>query len=109
MVRDNMNYYTIIQRELRLSANQMKMKRSNPSLEQNQVLVNAMFEHSAIMFDPDKAQALIFDCKFVQMTNEGKILKTDRKDTTQQADALDTWRYYLNQEHKNFIRLAHVA
>ncbi len=109
MIKDNLNYYKIIQQELGLSISQMKVVKSNPTMEQNQVLVNAIFEHQKVIFDPDHAQPLIFDCKFVQVTNEGKILKTDRNDPAQQADALDTWRYYLNQEHKDFIKLAQVA
>ena len=107
--KDNLNYYKIIQTELNLSSSQLNVSRSNPSLEQNQVLVNAIFEHYPVQFDPDNAQPLIFDCKFVQMSNEKKIVKTDRNDPTQQADALDTWRYYLNKFHKDFVKMAQVA
>jgi len=109
MVRDNLNYYKIIQQELNLGSGQLNVSKANPSLEQNQVLVNAIFEHYKVQFDPDNAQPLIFDCKFVQMSNEKKIVKTDRTDPTQQADALDTWRYYLNKFHGDFIKMAKVA
>jgi len=109
MIKDNLNYYKIIEQELNLGSGQLRVAKSNPGLEQNQVLVNAIFEHYSVTFDPDHAQPLIFDCKFVQMSNEKKIVKTDRNDPTQQADALDTWRYYLNKFHGDFVKMSQVA
>lgn len=105
MVQDNMNYFVIIRKELNLSQNQLKVGSVNPIIEDNQVLVNAILEHYPTVMDADGAAALIYDCKFVEMDASGKIKKGDREDTKQQADALDTFRYYLNSFHKTFIKI----
>lgn len=104
MVKDNINYYQVIQQELRLNDGQMKQTAINPNIEENQLLVNAILEHYPLLIDPDNASDLIFDCKFVEMGADGKIMKGDRNDPKQQADALDTLRYYLNRFHGSMIQ-----
>lgn len=103
--KDNLTYFKAIKETLRLADGQLKIKGVNPRLEQNQVLVNAILEHYKVVIDPDKAAPLVFDCKFVRMDNEKKIIKEDRNDPTQQADSLDTFRYYLNKFHGNFVKI----
>jgi hypothetical protein len=105
MVKDNLNYYRIIKTELGLGSSQIKVPAANPKFEENQVLCNAVLEHMAVQIDPDKAQPLIFDLKFVQIDNNGKIIKSDRSDPTQQADASDLFRYYLNVWHRGILKL----
>lgn len=104
LVKDNMNYFKAIKTQLRLNTAQMQQLSVNPPIEENQVLVNAILEHYPLTIDIDKAQPLIFDCKFVEMDASGKIKKGDRDDPTQQADSLDCFRYYLNRYHKDFIK-----
>jgi hypothetical protein len=103
--KDNMTYFKAIKEALRIPDSQMQIKGVNPRLEQNQVLVNAILEHYKVIIDPDKAAPLVFDCKFVRMDNEKKIIKEDRNDPAQQADPLDTFRYYLNKFHSNFVKI----
>ncbi len=103
LTKDATNYYTIIKQSMSIA--KFKVPTVNPKMEQSQVLVNAILEHTKVQFDPDKAQGLIFDCKFVSVNNEGKIIKTDREDPMQQADALDTFRYYLNAFHRDFMKI----
>ena len=105
MVKDNMNYFKIIKEQLMLPDSQMKIKGVNPKIEQNQVLVNAIFEHYNVCIDPDKAYSLIYDCKFGRIDNEGKLVKTDRSDPTQQLDMLDCWRYSPNKFHGVFVKI----
>jgi len=109
LVRDNMNYYKVIRAELKLGSAQMKQPTSNPSVAENQVLVNAILEHYPIFIDPDKCAPLIFDMNFVEMMADGSIRKGDRDDPTQQADVLDTFRYYLNTNFKWFVKLKYQA
>lgn len=104
ITRDNLNYYMIIKQQLGLGDGQMQVPTVNPSLAENQVLVNAILEHYKVRIDPDNASGLVFDMKFVKMDNNGKIVKTDRSDPTQQADALDTARYWFNQHLKHFVK-----
>jgi hypothetical protein len=106
MVKDNLNYYRIIKAELNLGQGNFHVPRVNPKMEDNQVLCNAVLEHMAVQIDPDKAAPLIFDMKFAQIDNTGKLIKTDRNDPTQQLDALDGFRYYLNQFHRNILKQA---
>lgn len=106
LVRDNINYYKAIRSQMNLSKSAFKgIMGANPSLSENQVLVNAILEHYKVKMNPDTASKLIFDCKFVRVDLEGKIVKTDRNDPTQQADALDCFRYYLNTFFLWFLKV----
>jgi hypothetical protein len=104
LVKDNINYYRVIKAELDLADTVFKVPSVNPSIADNQVLVNAILEHYNVLFDPDKCSGLIHDCKFVEMLPDGSIKKGDREDPKQQADALDTFRYFLNTNFKWFLK-----
>lgn len=105
IVQDNLDYFAIIKIELDLGRGQMQQLASNPVLEDNQILVNAILEHYPVTMDRDLAQPLIYDCKYVEMLSTGKIDKGTRKDPKKQADALDGFRYFLNRFLRNFIKL----
>lgn len=96
LVKDNTNYYTIIKKVLDLSPTQLKVPGVNPSLADNRVLVNAILHRYRVVLDKVKMKDLIFDLKNVRVHPDGSIIKDNRKDPTQQADCLDTFRYYLN-------------
>jgi len=104
MVKDNLNYFRIIKTELDLTLGQMQQLASNPKIEENQVLVNAALEHVDHYVDPDGAQALIFDLEFAEMLPDGKLKKVDREDPTQQLDALDGYRYFLNRNFRHMLK-----
>lgn len=108
MVQDNINYYTIIQKELRLNAQQIKVPTVNPRLEENQVLVNSIFANYDITINAEKCKPLIFDLENARMRADGTLIKESRDDITQQLDCLDCLRYYLNQFHGNFIKLRSI-
>ncbi|MCC6584510.1 MAG: hypothetical protein IT271_12470 [Chitinophagales bacterium] len=105
LVMDNKNYYTIIKQKLGLSAGQMRQPLSNPKLEENQVLVNALLANYQWVIDEENASAVIFDMQYVKMLPDGTIDKGDRSDPTKQADALDTVRYFCNTEMSWFIKI----
>ena len=102
--KDNLNNFDVIKMQLNLSKNQMQYLASNPKLEDNQVLVNAILEHYNVEIDPAKCERLIRDCKFVSMNADGTIKKGNRDDIDQQADALDCFRYFINRYMKTFIK-----
>ena len=104
MVKDNLNYFRIIKAELDLTNGQMQQLASNPSIEENQVLVNAVLEHVKHKIDPDGSQPLIFDLEFAEMLPDGKLKKADRNDATQQLDPLDTYRYFINRNLRHFLK-----
>lgn len=96
LVQDNINYYTVIKGKLNLAWSQIKVPSVNPKLEENKVLVNALLYNYNVILDKEKCKHLIFDLENVKVLADGSIDKTDRKDPTKQADALDTFRYYCN-------------
>jgi hypothetical protein len=104
MVKDNLNYFRIIKAELDLGHGQMQQLARNPSIEENQVLVNAVLEHIDHSIDPDGAQPLIFDLEFAEMLPNGTLKKADRKDEKQQLDPLDTYRYFINRNLRHFLK-----
>jgi len=96
LVKDNLNFYTVIKAQLNLGAGQMKVPTINPPVEENRVLVNSIFHHYGVTLDRDNCKGLIFDLEHARVLPDGKLDKTDRKDPTKQLDALDCWRYFLN-------------
>lgn len=105
LVKDNLNYYVVISRELRIIQTAIKVPSVNPSLEENKVLVNSWLQNGNTQISPNKGAHLIYDLSNVRVSADGGIEKRNRQDPTQQADALDTFRYYLNQFHRNFLLL----
>jgi hypothetical protein len=104
MVKDNINYFMIIKEELDLARGQMQQLTSNPRIEENQVLVNAVLEHVQHRIDPDGAAPLIMDLEFAEMLPDGTLKKGDREDPTQQLDALDGYRYYINRNFRHMYK-----
>ena len=102
--QDNLNNFDVIKTSLELSRGQMQYLASNPKIEENQILVNAVFEHHKVEIDPDKSPRLISDCKFVEMRADKTIKKGDRDDPNQQADALDCFRYFLNRYYRKYLK-----
>jgi len=105
LVKDNLNYYIVIQRELNLNDGQIKVPTVNPRIEQNKVLVNAILKNYPTQIDPVKASSLHYDMQYVEITEENKIKKDNRSDDKQQADSLDWYRYFCNIKHQDFLRI----
>jgi hypothetical protein len=105
LVRDNINYYTVIKSKLNLGNSQIKVHTVNPPVEENRVLVNSILHNKAVILDEINCKGLIFDLEHAQVLPDGSMDKTDRKDPTKQLDALDCFRYYCNTFHKHAVRL----
>jgi hypothetical protein len=105
LVKDNLNYYTVIKSRLNLSLSQIKVHTVNPTLEENRVLVNSVLHSKKVTFDEINCKGLIFDLEHAQVLPDGSLDKTDRKDPIKQLDALDCFRYYLNTFHKNILKM----
>lgn len=104
LVKDNMNYYTVIKSQLKLGQAQFKVPSINPTLEENRVLVNSILHNKNVVLDEVNCKGLIFDLEHAQVLPDGSLDKTDRKDPTKQLDALDCFRYYLNTFHKHVLK-----
>lgn len=105
LVKDNINYYTVIKQELGLSQPQIKTPSVNPPVDENRVLVNSVFKKLDVSMHPEKCKDLIFDCKNVAVNDVGKIDKGDRNNPKKRADHLDHFRYYLNTFHKGVLKM----
>jgi len=103
LVKDNLNYYVVIQQLLKLSGHQIRVPAANPRLEENQVLFNSILANYPVEMNQDKCKGLIFDLENVKMMANGQINKTDRNNPQQQADAIDTLRYWFNSFMYNFL------
>lgn len=103
MVKDNLNYYKIIQAELNVSSNQIKLPTVNPPIAENQVLVNLLLERYKVEIDREKAQPLIYELKYTEM-DEHKRIKKDRSSDRTLVDNLDGFRYYCNQFHRYLLK-----
>lgn len=105
MVKDAINYYTIIKQELGLMDGQMKEPTINPDITENRVLVNSVLKKLNVIMDENNCKDLIFDCKNVSVDQHGKIDKGDRSNPKKRADHLDNFRYYLNTFFKWVLKL----
>jgi len=105
LVRDNLNYYTVIRNKLRLGSGQMRQPIINPPISENQVLVNSILANYGVKIQEKLAKGLIYDLKNVKVGEDGGIKKNNRADATQQADALDTFRYWCNTFMKHFLKM----
>ena len=105
LVKDNISYYQVIKAKLNLSITQFKVPSVNPHIEQNQVLVNSLLANYDVEIHDEKADGLHFDLANVKLSPENKIEKSVRTDPTQQADALDTFRYWCNAFMADYLKL----
>ena len=93
LTRDNMTYYHVIKNELDLSWTQIKVPDSNPRIEDNRVLVNAVLHRHNVIFHKTMCQKLINDFENVRVLPNGDVDKLTDKSLTH---ALDCWRYLCN-------------
>lgn len=105
LVKDNLNYYTVIKSKLDLSHGQIKVPSVNPSLEENRVLVNSVLHNKKVTIDKDNCKGLIFDLHHARVLPDGSLDKTDRADPTKQLDALDCFRYYCNTFQRHTLKI----
>lgn len=92
---EEISNYTIIRNTLGIGPGQIQIK-PNPRLKKNSILVNSILAKYAVEIHHTRAYGLIYDMQNVKRLADGSIEKTDRSDESQQADALDTFRYFCN-------------
>jgi hypothetical protein len=105
LVQNSLTYYTVIKSELKILDTQMRIPMANPLLADNQVLINTLLAKYDVRINAHKAKALIYDLRNVKMNPDGTLNKSNRSNPAQQADALDTFRYYCNVFHSAAIGL----
>lgn len=103
--KGNRHYYQVIEHELGLGGEQIEVPTVNPPLERSGLLVNAVLARYEYECHEDDASELVYDFENVQQGADGKIIKEDRKDPAQQADSIDTFRYFCEVEMKPYVNL----
>ncbi len=96
--------FGVIKNALNLSDTQMQYSASNPRLEDSRMLVNTMFEKYPITIDENRCKPVIDDLLKCKANPDGTIVKTNRNIPEQQADTLDTVRYYLHRYFRDMIK-----
>lgn len=104
LVLDAINYYTVIKSKLGLGQGQLKVPDANPLIKESQVLTNAVLAMCKVTIDTDNCKPLIFDFENVRILPDGSIEKRNREDPAQQADFLDTARYFFSTFFKWVLR-----
>lgn len=94
--RDNASYYLQMQRGLGLRDAQLQLP-ANPTHENSRADCNYFLYHFPdFKINPVKCPGTIRDMKIVQCDAFGSIIKSNRKDISQQADYFDCVRYAIN-------------
>lgn len=93
--RDNASYYLQLMRGLGLRDVQLKIS-ANPKHENSRADVNYFLYHFKNFHINPSCKNSIYDLKYVECDEAGKIKKANRKELTQRADYLDTFRYFVN-------------
>lgn len=94
--RDNASLYLQLQRKLNLHPKQLLLL-PNPTHENSRNDCNYVLKFfPELKINPDKCKNLCRDMRTIQADNEGKIIKKNRHDITQQSDAADMFRYFVN-------------
>lgn len=94
--KEEVTNYSMIKTKLHLTDGQFKVM-VNPKLNKNRTLVNTIMHSYPVQICPVKAKPAIYDCENVKALADGTIEKTNRKDPAQQADVIDTLRYWFNK------------
>ncbi|RNC66458.1 hypothetical protein [Proteiniphilum sp. X52] len=95
--------FGVIKNALGLSDTQMQYSASNPRLQDSRMLVNTLFEKYPITIDEDNCKPVIDDLEKCKANPDGTIVKSRLKEE-QQADTLDTVRYYLHRYFRDMIK-----
>jgi len=103
LFKEHVTNYTIIKKALNLNDGQIKIF-PNPPLAKNQTLVNSIFFSYKVLVCPVKAKPFIYDAEKVKKRADGTIVKDNRNDPAQQADVLDTVRYFFNTFFAWFVK-----
>ncbi len=100
--QNNIDAWRIIDNHLHLGR-RLLLPRANPPVKDNRHLVNAICAfHPDFKINPTCTK-LIYDLQFTEADEEGNLIKTNRQQQNQRADALDTFRYQCNTHLPDFF------
>jgi len=97
---NNLSYWQIIRKELNLSDSQIKVRPSNMSHRNSQVICNSVLEHKKVLINK-KLIELIDDLEYAFTDESGKLVKT----TDRGLHFFDGFRYLLDAIFPNVLKL----
>jgi phage terminase large subunit len=96
LYEEYVTHYEVIKSLLGITDLQIRI-RPNPKQVKNSTHVNLVLFYYDICIHGENATPLVYDLEKVKRRADGTILKQDRDKPDQQADALDTFRYLVNE------------
>lgn len=94
--RNNLDAWKIINNRFNLGSKRLRVPRANPSVKDNRILLNALCAfHPDFIFNP-QMKLTIFQMQATEVDEDGQLIKHNRGDEKQRADALDDVRYDCN-------------
>lgn len=104
--RDNATLYLQLLRGLGMRESQLKVA-NNPTHENSRADVNYLLYHKKDFFINPKCKNSIYDLKYVECDEHGKIKKANRKELNQRGDFLDCFRYFVHNIMYSWIESHH--
>jgi len=87
-----------------LNSSQIQVGSINPTIVENRVLINSLFQNYPIIIDKVNASGLIYELKYGEVDQNNKLVK-DRSTDKKNLDQVDGFRYYCHRFHKSFLKL----
>lgn len=109
---DNASHYLELIRGLGLAEHQLQVL-ANPTHTNSRADCNALLWDAKVKptvelkINPETMKHMVTDMRVVQCDAFGAIIKRDRKDLTQRADFIDTFRYLCNLLIKQYKIISH--
>ena len=94
--RDNADSWKLLRTSLKVTRSRFKVPTSNPNPRNNRTLLNLVLLHHPDVKISPKCTLLRRDLRSCEAADDGGILKKNRNNELQKADALDAFRYMVN-------------
>jgi len=105
----NLSNFDVIKASLGLSATQMQLSMSNPRLKDSRMLCNSILEKYPLVVDEVNCADFIDDAKKCKANSDHTIVKDNRNKKEQQADTLDTFRYYIHRYFVDYMKFFAIS
>lgn len=102
ITRGNVNYYSVIKSELRLTNANFDVPKGNPSVKNTRVLLNTLLMRTDFLID-DSCRYLIDDLRYVEVDEHGEVDKK-KAEADGMNHLLDCLRYYCFRYHQKFLK-----
>lgn len=102
LTRGNVNYYSVIKSELRLTNANFDVPKGNPSVKNTRVLLNTLLMRCDFLID-NSCRYLIDDLRYVEVNESGEVDKK-KAEADGMNHLLDCLRYYCFRYHNKFLK-----